>query len=817
MTYTKTISTMPQDWLETQEETLNSEGIHYQNIPQELKDLKQWVCFKMEEVVDEKTGEKKQKKVPKNPNGIYNAKINDTKTWGTFSEAVESCRKNGYENIAFALTENDPYCGIDIDKCLDENGVFNAISQEILNLFKNTYSEYSRSGTGIHIIFKGDMSEKGRKNPKFGLEFYKSDRFLVCTGNVINDLPINQAQDEINSMYEKYFKREEIQKERPDVTPLSLSDNELLDKARSAPNGSDFSNLYDHGGLSKYNDDHSSADLALCTKLAFWAQGDFGQINSLFTSSALYRKKWDRQDYKERTINKAIIACDSFYDPHFNSSSGKKTSKKQEPFKQERKNIETTIPTELILNSKTPYNSAECLIKNRFTYLENRIVYFCGDAFWLWKKKYYEEVKPNKIRQDVYDFLNNAKVEVKKKIDPKSNIIELIGFDPNTSKVDNVIDAMKAICDSEQTPESGASWIENRNFRSTKNLIIFSNGILDFEKWILDKSTPLIPHTPLLLNPSYLPFDYNPQAKKPLNWIQFLNTIWKDDPQSIETLQEWFGLCLSQDLKFHKILMLVGPPRSGKGTIARILSIILGALNVVNPTLASLSGAFGLQSWLNKSVAIISDARLSNKSDSGIIKERLLSISGEDSLTIDRKHRESITTTLPARIMILSNELPNLEDASSAMASRFLVLSLTESFLGKEDLELEIRIRSELPEILLWALQGLERLRKRKRFVQPDSAKQHIEDLYAMTSPVKSFLDDRCELGDTKWIETKSLFKAWKSWCDDNGHDRSGTEQLLGRNLKALYPHIKSAQGRDANKNRIRIYKCVGLQVLSDL
>jgi len=481
-------------------------------------------------------------------------------------------------------------------------------------------------------------------------------------------------------------------------------------------------------------------------------------------------------------------------------------------------NIETSIQNELILSIKTPYNSAKFLIKNKFTHQGNRIAYFCGDGFWLWQKKYYEEVKSNKIRQTVYDFLSNAKTEGKKKNGPKNDLkeseIELISFDPTKSKVDNVIDSLKALCTSEKTPESGASWIENRNYPSTKNIIIFSNGILDFEKWILDKSIPLMPHTPLLLNPSYLPFDYKPQTKDPLNWIQFLNIIWKNDPQSIDTMQEWFGLCLSQDLKFHKILMLVGPPRSGKGTIARILSIILGPSNVVNPTLTSLSGAFGLQSWLNKSAAIISDARLSNKSDTGVIKERLLSISGEDPLTIERKHRESITTTLPARIMLLTNEMPHLEDASSAMASRYLVLSLTESFLGKEDLDLEIRLRSELPEILLWALQGLERLRKRKRFIQPDSSKQHIEELYAMTSPIKSFADDRCETGDTKWIETATLFKAWKSWSDDNGYDRTGTEQVFGRNLRALYPKIIVAQTQDASKKRIRIYKGIGLQVL---
>jgi len=305
----------------------------YQNIPDELKKIPQWVCVKVYPSIDKKSGEvitKKNGKIklgklPKNPKNNQNAKINDHLTWGTYSEALEGCKKYGYQNIGFAITEKDPYFGIDVDDCIDENGNFNAIAQEILNRFSSTYSEYSTSKDGVHFLLKGKLPEDGRKDDKLNLEFYGAKRFLVCTGDVINNNPLCELQEDLNSMYQSYFKRKERTTERPKVTPLSLSDSELLDKIRASTTGADFSALYDHRDLSQHKDNHSNADFALCKTLAFWTQGNFNQIDRLFTSSALYREdKWNRQDYKESTINKAINSCKNFYDPEFKNTSKNK-------------------------------------------------------------------------------------------------------------------------------------------------------------------------------------------------------------------------------------------------------------------------------------------------------------------------------------------------------------------------------------------------------------------------------------------------------------------------------------------------------------
>lgn len=289
----------------------------YHNIPQELKDLRQWVCIdtKLEKI----DGVDKLKKFPKNPHSGYNAKSDDSKTWGTFNDALAGCQKYHYDHIGFAFSETDDYLGIDIDKCVNPDGTFSPIAQEVLTLFPGNYAEYSTSRTGVHLIVKGTIPEtgcNGRKDAKSGIEIYTAKRIFVCTGAVITDKPnpILNQQEQINVLYDAYFKREEPQKQFTPPPSLSMSDNEVIAKARNAKNGSKFSALYDKGISGHTNNDDSSADLALCSILAFYTQ-DSEQIDRLFRNSKLMRKKWERKDYRGTTINKAIEGCSEYYKP----------------------------------------------------------------------------------------------------------------------------------------------------------------------------------------------------------------------------------------------------------------------------------------------------------------------------------------------------------------------------------------------------------------------------------------------------------------------------------------------------------------------
>jgi putative DNA primase/helicase len=304
----------------------------------------------------------------------------------------------------------------------------------------------------------------------------------------------------------------------------------------------------------------------------------------------------------------------------------------------------------------------------------------------------------------------------------------------------------------------------------------------------------LLRHVPHFWNTVSVPFAYNVAAPEPRRWLAFLDELWPDDPDSIAALQEWFGYVLSGRTDLHKILLQVGPTRSGKGTIGRILERLLGKANVAAPTLASLGTNFGLSPLLGKPLAVVSDARLAGPNVHQVV-ERLLSVSGEDLITVDRKYREPWTGKLSSRFVILSNELPRFGDASGAIANRFVVLVMTRSFLHRENTRLTEELARELPGILGWSLDGLERLTRQGRFTEPQSSRDAILALQDLVSPKAAFVRDRCEVGIGYEDLISDVFAAWREWCEENGH-KPGSVQSFGRDIRAVVPSLQAIRHR---------------------
>jgi putative DNA primase/helicase len=211
--------------------------------------------------------------------------------------------------------------------------------------------------------------------------------------------------------------------------------------------------------------------------------------------------------------------------------------------------------------------------------------------------------------------------------------------------------------------------------------------------------------------------------------------------------------------------------------------------------LASLGTNFGLQPLIGKPLAIISDARLSTRADSKTVVERLLSVSGEDSLTIDRKYKDPWTGRLPTRFLILSNELPKLSDASGALASRFVLFVLKHSFYKHENTHLTAQLLAEAPAIFNWALEGVGRLSERGYFVNPESGADAIRQMEDLSSPISAFLRDRCVVGQTHTVSAEDLWTAWKTWCTEENYKLS-TRQLFGRDVRSALPGIQRVRPR---------------------
>lgn len=340
--------------------------------------------------------------------------------------------------------------------------------------------------------------------------------------------------------------------------------------------------------------------------------------------------------------------------------------------------------------------------------------------------------------------------------------------------------------------------------------ILTRNAIVHMPSLLAGNPNHFIEPTPDYFALNRLDFDFDLNQPEPKHWLRFVSDLWEGDQQAVDTLQEIMGYLLLPDTSQHKIFLFVGPPRSGKGTIARVMQQLLGRANVASPTLGSLGQGFGLWPLVGKLLAIVSDARLSQRSDSAVVTERLLSISGEDSLTIDRKYREPITAKLNTRFVILTNELPKIGDSSGALASRMLLLKFTKSWLGKEDTELTNRLLTELPAILLWAAVGWNRLRQRGHFVQPESGKELLADLEELSSPIKEFVGECCTVEPMQQVMRGELFECWQAWCEEEKLP-CGNSAVFGRDLRAALPAVRDLCPKKTGAPRRRLYQGVGI------
>jgi putative DNA primase/helicase len=395
-----------------------------------------------------------------------------------------------------------------------------------------------------------------------------------------------------------------------------------------------------------------------------------------------------------------------------------------------------------------------------------------------WSGPHWAEVEEMAVRGEVYDALEHVEY-----IDERGKEPTVRRWEPSRRKVSDVLEAMAAIALLAETADA-PSWLDATGPFPATEMVACANTLLHAG------TRRAFPHDPNLFNLVSVPFDHDPKAPNPEAWLRFLGQVWPDDARSIAALQEFFGYVLSGRTDLHKIALIVGPTRSGKGTIARVLAALIGRGNAAGPTLASLGTNFGLAPLLGKPLAVVSDARLGRGNTHQVV-ERLLSISGEDMLTVDRKYRDPWTGKLPARFLILSNELPRLGDASAAIANRFLVLTMRESFLGRENTGLTNELLAELPGVLAWSLDGLDRLTRVGIFTKPRASDDAIIALQDLASPVAAFVRDLCDIRDrTAAVVIDDLFNRWKVWCEDNGH-RAGSVQTFGRDLAAVVPGLR--------------------------
>jgi primase-polymerase (primpol)-like protein len=252
----------------------------YHSIPQQLKDLPNWVCWKLETLNGQLT------KIPYNPKTGLNAKADTPATWGTFQQAcdaVDVLSGNDYDGIGFELLGTH-LAGIDFDNALINDGVSDSYALAILKLLGSPYTETSPSSTGLHTFIECDSLPKGKRKlsqDHTGIEIYhgqEKGRFFTITG--------------------KQFSGDGI----PKIDDISLP-YLLITQNRNVA----FKALW-LGDTTAQGGDDSNADFALMCRLAVLTQNDVAKMEKFFGFSGLgQRDKWrDREGYRQSTIKAAI-------------------------------------------------------------------------------------------------------------------------------------------------------------------------------------------------------------------------------------------------------------------------------------------------------------------------------------------------------------------------------------------------------------------------------------------------------------------------------------------------------------------------------
>ncbi len=392
---------------------------------------------------------------------------------------------------------------------------------------------------------------------------------------------------------------------------------------------------------------------------------------------------------------------------------------------------------------------------------------------------YFGQLWSERTAEDIEHFVHNKLIECRT-VDSEGEVQDFNTAQRNVNEIAYQVQQLVSIPSHYKAPVAlvKGKWVEQD-----------ASGKIVCRGQIIDMMSGRVESNHHMFIPNGATWRWDGKAPKAKQWIEFLDQLFEGSDGEVMLLQEWMGYVLSGDTWAQKGMIMVGPPRAGKGVIGHVLTKLLGASMVASPSLHSLGKDFGLQPLLDKRLCLISDARLSNRADVMAVIEMLLRITAGDAVDVGRKHKDSLMTVLGSRVMMLSNEMPTLYDSSNAINTRFLILTLSNSFLGKEDMTLSDKLEAELPSIAKWAVEGYQRLKARGKFLEPESSMKARDDWYEENNPLVQFVEDCCELDADARTEMGALYEVYKNWSELRGNppmpanvlSRRLASQLMGK------------------------------------
>ncbi len=545
---------------------------------------------------------------------------------------------------------------------------------------------------------------------------------------------ISERQAELDSLTRKYLATPEPKpngsNNRTAGPTPDLTDDEVVELCRNAKNAGRFSDLYDAGDTDLYDGDESRADLALVSRLAFYTQ-DFAQIERLFDGSALGRRsKWkNRPDYRRRTVNKALRELRETYTPRLHKRSAAdsgNSSDSNAPGDPDNPN-----------NPSKPATPTHDELRDRYIDEDEDCAYGLGewrcygDGVW-------PVVPELTIKRRICEVIEEAKPE---------------GIKPTNSLLSSVTELTRVKVS-----------IPDDAWDADPDTLVCKNGALRIS------TRELGPHRRAHYATSAAPYAYDHKAT-PVVWHYFLsNTV----PAAKAFLQEFAGYALTTNMTHELALWLFGPPGSGKSTFLAGLQAMLGHRAGLLGLAEIERNRFALADLPGKTLVVASEQPSSYLASTNVLNQI---ISGEP-LQVERKYRDPITIVPRCKIAWAMNELPRVADANSGLFRRVKVVKFPVLPPDERDPEVKRDIEGEGAGILNWALEGLERLRKRGRFEVPAGVEEATAQFRESNDVPALFVADKCIVDADARERAGELYSEYKQWCEDNGHRPQSSTRL---------------------------------------
>ncbi|MFV0363092.1 MAG: phage/plasmid primase, P4 family [Suipraeoptans sp.] len=730
------------------------------NAMQELMDMKIWFLWRW---AKDKNGN--PTKVPfALSGGPTGADSKWSHTWGTYKDSLAVKEKLHAAGIGFKIPEN--YFFLDID----HRELSDPLVQTLLARF-DSYTEYSVSGTGIHIYGRCNFSKlptyidkEGKvrldkqfyqKNSKIDLELYVggiTNRFAAFTDNIIENKPLRECTTAVLTTLDKNMRKAKKIKysEKRDGDKASF---DIVCNLRKQKNGEKFKKLYDEGDISGYGS-HSEADAALCALIAFRTGPDSEAIDDIFRSSALYREKWDRDDYREATIAVGIEACHGIFHK----------SKMEHPYF-------------IKFNEQTyePYVSVPLLAK----YVREHLCYVLvrdngkqGLMKYVYENGCYRLYADNMLMGIIKQYIAN--------------------YDEELVKMGMVSETLQHIT-------TDLNYVSQEELNADEDLINFSNGLLR----ITADNTILAPHSPDILSTIQIPCDWTGRETPTPVFDRYMHTLNNGDKAIEQLLLEFIGVGISniKGWRMKKALFLVGDGDTGKSQLKSLVERLLGKGNFIGIDLKEIEARFGTGAVYGTRLAGSSDMSFLSVDELKTFKK----ITGGDSLYAEFKGQQAFEFTYNGLLWFCMNRLPKFGgDDGKWVYDRIMVVRCPNVIpKEKQDKTLLDKMYAERDGIVYKAVKALQRvIANGYRFSEPNSVSLAREKYMSENNTVVSFYEEcMCEWPNgkiNKHCTTGRIYKVYQGWCreNNNGFAKTAKEfrETLASHLGADYSTITTRQ-----------------------